>query len=131
MNSPLDTLSPFALALAAEDYLTTLSLLPEQCQYDSPTGLLIGPAAIVTSYQGNGDDARQRFDSIECSHSIATFEAGWYLIEFIDEFCVRTKTHEFRCRQRVRLDRGLIDRIVHVAIPEQRELLNAFLRALE
>jgi len=130
MCASTDLISEFASSLDAEDYQRTLSLLAGHCIYDSPTGQLTGPVAIVSSYREPGDLARERFDSIVYRHRVVPLGEGWYQIEFIDELVAGSRSHVFRCNQRVRIDKGQIVRIIHEEIPGQRDRLNAFMQSL-
>ena len=125
-----DVISEFASSLDAEDYPLTLSCLADHCIYESPTGELTGPAAIVDSYKGNGDSARKRFDSVVYRHEIIPLGEGWYRIAFIDELVSGHRSHVFHCNQRVCIDKEQIVRIIHEEIPGQRDRLNAFIQSL-
>ncbi|MBC8868863.1 MAG: nuclear transport factor 2 family protein [Planctomycetes bacterium] len=126
-----DLISEFALSLDAEDYQSVLSYLADDCVYESPTGVVTGPAAIVDSYKANGDSARSRFDRIEYRHQAIPLGEGWFRITFIDELVSGQRVHLFRCNQRVFVENGQIVRIVHEEIPGQRDRLNAFMRGLD
>jgi len=128
--SPLDLVSRFASALDAEDYPSAQSCLAELCVYESPEGDATGPAAIVESYKGNGDIARERFDTITYRHEAVPLGEGWYQITFIDELAAAGRAHVFRCRQRLHVDGGRIARIVHEEIPGERAARNAFVNTL-
>jgi hypothetical protein len=125
-----DVISDFASSLDAEDYQSTLSYLADHCIYESPTGELTGPAAILGSYKASGDVARGRFDSVVYRHEITPLGEGWYRIAFIDELFSGRRSHVFRCNQRVRIDKGKIVRIIHEKIPGQRDRLNTFMQSL-
>ena len=73
--------SEFATALDQEDYRAAGECLSKDCIYDSPKGKVVGPEAILVSYQSNGDSARDRFDSIVYSHSIRQMKSDWFEIE--------------------------------------------------
>lgn len=131
MNRSAQLVSEFASSLDTEDYPTTLSCLADDCVYDSPTGKLTGPTAIIDSYKGNGESARSRFDSIVYRHELIPLEENWYQITFIDEIRSGNRSHVFRCNQRVCIGQGKIVYIIHEETPEQREKLNAFVQSLD
>ena len=130
MTPSAQIVSAFAASLDAEDYRSTGSCLAEDCVYESPDGDLTGPA-ILDSYQGNGDSARERFDSIVYRHEVAPLSEGWYQVTFIDELSAAHGSHVFRCRQRVHVEDGKIDRIIHEEIPGERDRLNAYMQKLD
>jgi len=116
-----------AQALDHEDFSVAEGLLAAGCVYESPFGLLEGPAAIMASYRGNAESAVSRFDRIEYESSVEPLDETSARITYFDRITHKGKSHEFSCRQVVTVgDDGKIVRIVHEEIPGKREALNAF-----
>lgn len=124
-----DIAARFATALDDEDYTTAMACLAENCVYESPTGKVTARESIITSYQDNGDSARDRFDSIVYSHRIRSLDNDWFEVTFVDELTVKKRRHVFRCQQKIRVRAGAIVEIVHKEIPGERDQLNQFLKA--
>ncbi len=119
------------MSLDQEQYEETLNCLAANCIYDSPTGEIVGPQAIVASYQHNGDQATKKFDGVDYSHQVAALDDGWFEITFRDDLRIGDRSHTFQCRQRIRVIESSIAQIVHQEIPGQREGLNQFLSPSE
>ena len=116
----------FAAALDAEAYDEAVEFLAHDCAYESPDGTLIGPAAIMASYRDNGERARSRFDEIVYSSSVAQ-NGDEYVVTYTDGLRCGDRWHEFRCRQRLRVNPGgKVVAIRHEEIPGERERLSRF-----
>jgi hypothetical protein len=123
----LQSVQRFAAALDAEDYEVVRGCLAPACVYAALEGSLVGPDAIVASYDGNGSAARGRFEKIEYRSEVETIGPSDAIITFIDRVMLASKWHEFRCRQRLRLGAGgLIEEITQEEIPGERERLHEF-----
>jgi hypothetical protein len=84
-------------------------------------------AAIVHTYQTNGESARTRFDAIEYSNNVELSGPTTAVIAFTDRVRRGKLSHEYRCRQHVRVDdSGLIVEIRHEELPGERERLRKF-----
>ena len=124
-----EIVSRFASALDAEDYSAAHDLLAEGCVYHAPKDtVLTGPDAIIASYRGNGDRARDRFDTIRYSHEVRQDDEETFTIAYRDELTQAGRSHTFTCCQVAHCRAGQIDKIIHQELPEQREALDAFLR---
>jgi len=117
----------FAAALDAEDYEAVRASLAAHCVYHAPEGVRTGPDEILASYRQNGASACDRFEEIEYESSVEAIGPNDALITFIDGVTLRGALHQFRCRQRIRIDtRGLVEEIWHEEIPGERERLQQF-----
>jgi len=116
-----------AHALDRDEFATAEAMLAAGCVYESPYGLLEGPAAIMASYRGNAESAVNKFDRIEYESRVDAIDDASARITYFDRITHKGKTHEFSCCQIVTVgDDGVIVRIVHEEIPGKREALNAF-----
>jgi hypothetical protein len=123
----LAVVSRFAKALDAEDYDAARLLLASACAYETASGTLAGPDAILQSYREAGAAARRKLDAVEFSSSVAAVTPSEAVITFTDRIVCRGEGHEYRCAQRAWVTaQGLIDRIRHEELPGQREALQAF-----
>lgn len=132
MNSNQDkfkqVVEKFAVALDHEDYPSAEQLLAPDCQYEIKGDRLSGPAAIIASYKGNGDDAAKRFDRIEYGSAVRHMDENQYVITFSDDIEHAGKRCFYRCEQYFTVSKqGLIEAIRHQEIPGEREALNQFL----
>jgi hypothetical protein len=130
-SNPLDAARKFAAALDAEDYETAGALLASNCDYHSPSGLIVGPAAIVASYRGIGESARRKLDAIEYTSAVEMGGPDVAIIEFTDSLQYGKRRHVYRCRQAISVnDRGLIVEITHEELPQERARLEDFLNGV-
>jgi SnoaL-like domain len=123
----LESARRLAAALDAEDDAAVRACLTDECVYESPEGVLVGPEAIVASYRKNAELARTRFAKIEYRSEVAATGPAEAVITFVDRLSRAGAWHEFRCRQHVRLAaNGLIEHIQHEEIADERERLREF-----
>ena len=116
----------FADALDAEAYDDAISLMADDCIYESPDGTLIGPEAIIDSYRGNGERASSRFDEITYRSQVERI-GDEFAVTYFDGLRIGDRQHEFRCRQWLRVNAdGRIIAIRHEEITGERERLRAF-----
>ena len=126
---PHNTPPQFAKALDAEDYDAAIALLADDCVYQLRGETHNGPVAIIDSYRGHGDDARDEFDSIQYESVIEPGSQTRYTIRFIDHLTHDGERFTFECRQVVDVnDAGLIVSIEHIDLPGQRKALEDFRR---
>ena len=127
---PIDHLSiaaRFAAALDAEDYSAARRLLANTCVYRINNATIVGPDAIIDSYQTNGTSAKQRFESVEYFSDVESIGPSMAAIAFTDRLRVGRESHEFRCRQCVHIGwDGLIEEITHQELPHERQRLTDF-----
>jgi hypothetical protein len=117
----------FAAALDAEDYSAAHKLLAEGCVYHTRTAIIDGPDAIIDSYRINAESAKRRFDSVEYVSDVEVSSPLSAVISFTDRLRIGVESHEFHCRQEVRIGGdGLIDEIWHEELPEERQRLKDF-----
>ena len=126
MGGDRSVVQRFAAALDAEAYDEAVQFLAHDCAYESPDGTLIGPEAIMASYRDNGERARSRFDEIVYSSIVAQY--GYeYVVTYTDGLRLSDRWHEFRCRQRLRVNaEGKVVAIRHEEVPGERERLRRF-----
>jgi hypothetical protein len=123
----LQTARRLATALDAENYEVAEACLAADCAYHGPAGTLNGPAAIIASYRDNAVAGRQRFDSVEYVSLVESVGAGEALVTYTDRVRLGDRSHEFRCRQFLRVGAGgLVEEIRHMELPGERERLAAF-----
>ena len=121
----------FAQALDEEDYKFAHLLLDAECEYSCRGETFLGPGAIIESYRGNGDSAKQKLDSIHYESSASPLEHRVALITFTDHLTHCEQRFTFECQQKVTVnDSGLIVRIEHIDLPGQCEALACFIRQL-
>lgn len=126
-----NTPTRFAKSLDAEDYETAIALLADDCVYELRGETHRGPAAIIASYRGHGDDASDEFDKIEYESVIEAESETRHTIRFIDHLTHNGERFTFECRQVIDLnDAGLITAIEHIDLPGQREALEEFRRRM-
>lgn len=117
----------FASALDAEDYLAARKLLAHKCVYHINGATIVGTDAIIESYRRNGDSAKERFDSVEYLSDIESSGPSAATIVFKDLLRVGNTSHEFSCRQHLRIGlAGQIEEIRHDESPDERERLRDF-----
>jgi hypothetical protein len=117
----------FAAALDAEDYLAASQFLAEQCVYHLGNATIAGRDAIIGSYRANGESAKRRFESFEYVSDVETTGASDASITFTDRLRSGDHSHEFRCRQHLRIGLGgLVEEIVHEELPGERQRLEDF-----
>ena len=126
-ESILSVATAFALALDRDDFAAAEVCLARECVYESPDGVLEGPAAIIAAYRGNAESAVRDFDKIEYDSIVEPAGGNAARITYIDRITHQGKSHEYRCRQVVEVgDDGKIVHIKHEEIPGKREALRAF-----
>ncbi len=124
--TPIEIATQFAQALDHEDYPAATALLSDSCIYHIRGKSHQGPEAIIASYQSNGDQATQNFDSITYGSSVRPSDDDRIIIEFWDQITHRGRTHKHQCEQWVRVDDGLITEIEHKDLPGEVEALKTF-----
>ena len=128
MNRTIEIAEKFAQALDAEDYENANELLSRECKYLCRGQLYVGPTAIITSYQDNGDDAERRFDNVRYESVVVGMSDCAALIQFTDHLSLKGKHFTFQCEQVVEVGEDhQITWIEHRDIPSQREALAAFI----
>lgn len=132
-TNSLEIVRRFALALDTEDYATAAALLAPDCRYTIRGSILQGPAAIIRSYKGNGDQAAQVFDEITYGSEVVPAAVDHVAtIRFYDRITHRGESLEHACEQRVRvadptgIHPARIIEIEHHDLPVERERLAAF-----
>jgi hypothetical protein len=125
-GAEVEVVDRFARALDHEDYGLARSLLSDGCVYLLRGDRIDGADRIIASYRGNGDEASQRFDSIDYGSSVRAGDDCWVVIEFWDEITHRGRSYRHCCEQWVRVENGLIVRIEHRDLDGEVESLAAF-----
>lgn len=89
----------------------------------------MGRAAIMESYREAGEAARSEFAQITYLSDVTAVADGLARINFCDQLCHHGLSFTFECQQVIEVDPdGLIRRILHVDLPDQREALEEFRR---
>ena len=123
----LSIVERFAQALDEDDFDTARSFVAEDCTYLQGEDELIGPDAIIASYQGNSEWARENLDELRYESSVRDLGDGLFEVHYADHSYHKQQRHTFRCAQRIALNaEGKIARIIHFELPGQREALNDF-----
>jgi hypothetical protein len=125
-TSPIEIAARFAQTLDHEDYPAATALLSDSCVYQIRGNTHKAPEAIIATYQSNGDQATQNFDSITYGSSIRPSNDDRIIIEFWDQITHRGRTHKHQCEQWVRVESGLITEIEHRDLPGEVEALKEF-----
>jgi limonene-1,2-epoxide hydrolase len=124
--TPIEIATRFAQALDHEDYPAAIELLSDTCVYHIRGKTHQGPEAIIASYQSNGDQATQNFDSITYGSSVRPSDDNRIIIEFWDQITHRGRIHKHQCEQWLRVKDGFITEIEHKDLLGEVEGLNAF-----
>ena len=120
----------FARALDNDDFVAAANVLDAGCRYESPDGVLTGPAAIIASYRSHSDRARATFDEVVYESEVGDADDGEVPIAFVDRIRRGTARHVYRCRQWVHVSSsGKIDSIRHEELDGEREALSRFLES--
>lgn len=116
-------------ALDAEKFAAAVHLLDEKCVYYGPTNTITGPDDIVKTYRDNAAWAHKAFDKITWDSELESLGQGRFMITFIDRTTHAGLDHVYRCRQVIEVNgHSLIDRIEHIAIPDEETRLAAFMK---
>lgn len=125
----------FANALDRNDFECAAAMLAPGCRYDltraalTSEGTLLGPEAIVQSYERHNTRAHVLFDRVEYFSAVENIDGTTALIRFSDVIEKGSERHTYSCRQRVVVNEsGLIDQIVQFDIPEETTAVLGFLR---
>ncbi|HEU5297047.1 MAG TPA: nuclear transport factor 2 family protein [Burkholderiaceae bacterium] len=120
-----------AKALDADDFDAVAALLAPTCQYQSPNGMVVGPAAIVASYRQAANWAKSAIQRVAYSSSVRVMHEQAAVITFVDDLLHNGQSHRHTCEQQVHIDQsGLVCRIVHVELVGERDAVDAFLLAI-
>jgi hypothetical protein len=118
----------FASLLDGDDLARLAPLLAATCTYDTGQELLVGPEAIIASYRGASDRAREQFDDMRFESELIAADDHSAVVLFRDLITLRGRTHVHVCHQRVEFaPDGKVVRIEHRELPGERERLEAFL----
>ena len=119
----------FGQSLDKDDFETTAKLLSHSCIYKIGKKTLRGPTEIVSSYEQNMIEGRQKLDSLEWGKSRATkINEKEYIIHFTDYLTHKSLTYTHKCQQKLKIEKGLVTHIVHVDDEEEQNRLNDFYR---
>jgi ketosteroid isomerase-like protein len=129
-NPVTSTAERFATALDNEDYRAVSSLIEDDCEYVTPKGELVGPDAIVASYQEAAAWAKAHIDAVRYTSAVRS-DGDDAVIKFSDHLEHHGARHTYTCEQVLRVNHnGRVTRIVHQELPGERESLNSFLRGI-
>ena len=110
--------------------LNSTSLVASLKAVSSAAGSRDGAAAIIASYQGNGDSVNKNFDAITYGSAVAPGTDGWIVITFSDHITHAGTTLHHTCEQWVKVgEHNTITRIEHHDLPGQADELAAFKKA--
>ena len=118
----------FGTALDLDDFPTAQSLLAEKCTYDIGEEILRGPQAIVSSYEKNMLEGRQKLDELVWGESTVEWLGDKKVaVYFTDYLKHKGEEHIHRCRQVLSFDGdGKVVHIEHQNLPNEPERLKAF-----
>ena len=130
-TSPVETATRLPVPSTSRTTPARASCFISDCVYSIHDQTHVGPDAILDSYQANGDEAASKFDAIAYGSAVRADTDRWAVITFTDRITHAGRSHTHTCEQRVRVNAaGLIDRIEHRDLPDEREQLDAFKRSL-
>lgn len=119
------------LGLDEEKYDDVVNCLSPECEYEISGQVHIGSAAILASYQGNGDWAAKNIDKISYGSALIEVNEKLATVEFLDHLEHGGQKFTHRCHQHLEFDAiGLICKIRHEDLPGERESLNAFFESV-
>ena len=127
MQTPLDVGRAFAQALDEDRFDDVARLLHEACVYAAPSGQCVGAAAIIASYRGASQGAREKIDGLIFRSEVELAGDSRVRVLFTDELRVGSEHHSYRCEQHLEIVEGRVVRIEHAEIPGERERLRTFL----
>lgn len=117
----------WADALDRDDFEALPAFLSPECRYHSPGGEIVGPEAIIASYESSSVWAHATFDRITWASECEGQGDDRVLITFIDIADHRGEHHVYRCQQLIHVDdAGLIDDIIHISIEGEETALADF-----
>ena len=123
----LTSVVAFAEALDRDDFDAAIRFVSDDCVYESPSGRIVGAAAIMDSYARNAAWARETFDRLEFKSHVEMRSPTEALIEYTDITEHKGVGHTYKCQQIVEIDGGgMICKITHHEVSGQAEALNAF-----
>ncbi len=92
----------FGSSLDHDDFEKVKDLLAENCVYQIGSETLIGPEAILASYEQNMLAGRKKMDKLEWGTSrIETISDCEYLVHFTDYLYHRGEQYTHRCQQKL------------------------------
>lgn len=122
-----------ALALAAyldkDQFDLAVELFDSNCIYNSPSGVLVGPQNIISSYKEHTEYAHSTFDKVIYESSVKELSPNEFEITYKDIISKMAKTHIYQCKQIVLFNsKNLIEKITHQEISSEYENLLNFYR---
>ena len=124
-----DLVSRLAVALDSDDYVTALSTLADDVRYEVGGETLIGPQAVVDSYEAASIMAHKLFDEVGYDHEIVqSSPEGDFTINYVDILTIDDETLVHHARQKLTVDpNNGVTHIVNVELPGERDKVDAFL----
>jgi hypothetical protein len=130
MDKNFDVIQAFVSALDRCDFAAARKFLSKDCHYDTGNGELIGPEAIIDSYEHNAQWATRAIEHVEYESEITPQSDTLFEVLYTDRLSHHGHRHAYRCRQKLLLaPAGEIVRIVHEDIAGEPEALKAFFEA--
>lgn len=115
-----------AESLDREDYVAARNLL-DDCRYEFRGSIIEGADAIIASYQGDGDKARDHFDQIDYESSIVAIDDATTRIEYTDIVAHASERLVHRCAQEIHADgEERVTLIRHIDYDGELETAEAF-----
>ena len=131
MDKNFEVTQAFVSALDRCDFVTARKFLAKDCRYETDGGELIGPEAIIDSYEHNAQWAARAIEHIDYESEITRQSDSVFDVLYTDRLSHRGHRHAYRCRQKLFLGPdGEIVRIAHEDIAGEPEALNRFFETL-
>lgn len=118
-----------AVALDSDDYETAFSTLAKDVQYELGAETLVGPQAVVDSYQAASVMAHDLFDQVGYDHEIVESSPdGEFTINYEDILTIGDETLVHHARQKLKVDPAIgVTHIFNIELPGERERVDEFL----
>lgn len=129
-QSPLTLATAFAQCLDRNDFAGARRYLADDCRYSYASQNLIGPEAVLASYEQNYLSAKDQLDEIVFESRIEPISESVMRTHYTDKIRKGESRHEYRCAQDLRIAGDLIAEITHVELPGENERLKAFFASI-
>jgi hypothetical protein len=130
MDKNFNVIQAFVFALDRCDFVAARKFLSKDCRYETGGGELIGPEAIIDSYERNAQWAARAIERVDYESEITRQSDSVFDVLYTDRISHRGHQHAYRCRQKLFLGPdGEIVRVLHEDIAGEPEALRAFFEA--
>lgn len=125
MPDPINVARRLAAALDRSDFVEAAACLAADCRYELATEEFTGPEAIIASYRASDEWGKRTLDRVEYKSQVEA-AGDEIIVTYTDHITHKSETIEYRSRQHLIINDGLVTRIVHEELPGEREKLDEF-----